>query len=420
MTYALTTSYYVIKSIPNRVKVVQGGTSAGKTIAILLILLGIATRKKKLITITAVSLPHLRRGALRDFKNIIDEQRGDSSFREYYGIEENKSEHTFTLSNGSQFEFIPMDEDNARGGRRDILFINEANLISFEMYRQLEKRTNDAIYLDFNPVNEFWAHTEVLKKKSAGFCKLTYLDNEALNPSIRESLEEERGDGTSNWWRVYGLGEIGSLEGNVYEGWTPVEEVPEGFVLKRYGVDFGYNDPTVVVGVYENEQNPNEICVKTFLYQTKLTMPQVIEVCKQLPDGLFVCDNSQPSAIKDMCNNRLRAVGCNKTPGEKETSGKRYNIGLVQRRKVFYLDSDEDLKREFLTYAWRKKRTGETLDEPQDGHDHAMDAIAYAVRDLEDRVVDDTPAEAAGSYDEQRSAVDDWFDDEDDDDGWSA
>jgi phage terminase large subunit len=215
--------------------------------------------------------------------------------------------------------------------------------------------------------------------------KLNYLDNEALSENIRKTLELRKGDGTSNWWRVYGLGEIGSLEGNVYQGWIAVDEIPQTAILKRYGVDFGWNDPTTVIAVYEDENK--SLWLRQCIYQSQLPVPALIERCKSLPDGLFVCDNARPEIIAEMQSHGLRAIGSNKTAGEK-MNGKRYNIELVSRRKIHYTRDSKELEQEFLTYAWRKKRTGEIIDEPEDGFDHAMDAIAYAVRDMERKPIE--------------------------------
>ena len=381
MAYAITSAYKQIKGLKENIKIVQGGTRAGKTIAILLILLDIAVNEKCLITVAGANLPHLKRGALRDFVDIITEDRGGTTFMDYYRIERNRAENTFTLFNGSVIEFVALDEDKARGSKRDYLFINECNLVSFATFEQLEMRTEKQTWLDFNPVNEFWVHNKVLNNKeypSVDFIKLTYKDNEALSDKIRAGIEAKRGDGTSNWWRVYGLGEIGSLEGNVYEGWTKVDSKPEGFVLKRYGLDFGFsNDPTACVAVYENEAG--EIYLEPKLYETKLLTPALIERIKGFEPALFVCDNARPEIIAEMQHNGLRAIGSDKTPGEK-MNGKRYNIELVLRRKIFY--SGDDIEKEFLTYAWRRKKSGEQLDEPQDGNDHYMDAISYAIRDM--------------------------------------
>lgn len=379
MDYCETTALERIRAMSARIRVVQGGTSAGKTIAILLDELNEAILQPGILTsIVTDTLPNLRRGAMRDFLRIATATNVLSV------ADWNKTNSTLTLPNGSEIEFFSVDMFGALGAKRDRLFINEANRISLDVFNQLEPRTRQKITLDFNPVNEFWAHTELVKNSAfadaVDFIKLTYKDNEALEDSIVSSIERRRGDGTNNWWRVYGLGEIGSLEGNIYEGWLPYEELPEKTTLKRYGVDFGFsNDPTAVVAVYEDENE--EIYLKTEILGTKILTPELIARCKKLPDALFVCDNARPEIIAEMAANGLRAIGCDKTPGEK-MNGKRYNIELVQRRKVHYFSGDKDLEREYLTYAWRKKKTGEILDEPEDGNDHIMDAVAYAVRDM--------------------------------------
>lgn len=228
-------------------------------------------------------------------------------------------------------------------------------------------------------------------RSDVAFLKVTYKDNEALDPATVKAIEMRRGDGTSNWWRVYGLGEVGSLEGNVYSGWIAVDEIPDYCRLVRYGVDFGFsNDPTAVIAVYEDDEGG--IWLKQELCETKLLTNRLVvrlkEIIESDGDALFVCDNSRPEIIAELQESGIRAIGCDKTPGEK-MNGKRYNIELVQRRKVHYLATDKELERELLTYAWRKKRaTGEVLDEPQDGNDHCMDAIAYAIRDLERKPIE--------------------------------
>ena len=240
--------------------------------------------------------------------------------------------------------------------------------------------------LDYNPSAKFWAHEELVEKQpeKTTFLVLTYLDNEALSQQERENIESRKpkpGEEPSNWWCVYGLGQIGSLEGNVYSSWIAEEKIPDGFMLKRYGVDFGFsNDPTAVVAVYENEAK--EIFVETMIYEKGLLTPELIQKFERLEPALAVCDNARPEIIAEMKRAGLRAIACDKTAGEK-MNGKRYNIELVQRRIVHYLKTDKDLEREYLSYAWRKKRsTGEWLDEPEDGNDHDLDALSYAIRDM--------------------------------------
>lgn len=375
MTLQETTALRKIRAMKKRIRIVQGGTSAGKTYDILLDELNEAIIQDGILTtIMSDTMPNLRHGAMRDFIKICHETN-------VWDVAEwNSTYSTLTLPNRSIIEFYSADSEDALGARRDRLFINEANRITKEAFDQLEVRTEQKITLDFNPVNQFWAH-DLLTRPDVDFVKLNYLDNEALSDNIVKTLELRKGDGTSNWWRVYGMGEIGSLEGNVYEGWIPVDDIPQTAVLKRYGVDFGFsNDPTAVVAVYEDEDE--SLYLKTELCDIKILTPVLIEKLKKLPDALFVCDNARPEIIAEMQTNGLRAIGSNKTAGEK-MNGKRYNIELVMRRKIHYLRTDTELEREYLTYAWRKKRTGEIIDEPQDGNDHIMDALAYAVRDME-------------------------------------
>lgn len=389
MKYSITTTLEKLQTLTARIWVVQGGTSAGKTIAILWYVLNWAIENPgKVCTIVSDTFPNLRTGAMRDFLDICRETNI------LQVCTWNKTNSTLYLTNGSLIEFYSVDTMGAHGARRDLLYVNEANRIDWETFSQLEVRTRGRVILDFNPVNEFWAHTELIKNPSrtdVDFLKVTYLDNEALDVATVNALEQRKGDGTSNWWRVYGLGEIGSLEGNVYEGWVSCTEIPNNCKLVRYGVDFGFsNDPTAVVAVYEDENN--EIWLKQELCQCKLLTPDLVAHLQALVqmdgDALFVCDNARPEIIAELQANGIRAIGCNKTPGEK-MNGKRYNIELVQRRKVHYLPTDKELEREYLTYAWRKKKsTGEILDEPEDGNDHCMDAIAYAIRDLERKPIE--------------------------------
>ena len=385
MRWRDTENYFKIRELNSRINIVQGGTSAGKTYDLMAIIADLSFDvENKIISTTTDTYPNLKRGAMRDFGSVLS----DFSWWRYF--KENKTEHTFTnILTGTIVEFFSCDEMGALGARRDYLFVNEANRISYDTFSALEVRTREKIWLDFNPVNEFWVHTELLKRDDVSFIKLNYKGNEALEDNIVKAIEARKGDGTSNWWRVYGLGEIGSLEGNVYEGWTTVDEIPEGYLLKRYGVDFGFsNDPTAVVAVYENEKEPKEVCLQLMLYENKLLTPDLIAKLKEFPEGLFVCDSARPEIIAEMQANGIRAIKCDKTPGEK-MNGKIYNIELVKRRKVHYLAQDKPLEREYLTYAWRKKKsTGETMDEPEDGNDHALDAVAYAIRDMERKPIE--------------------------------
>lgn len=379
MKYSITTTLEKIQALEDsgkRTWVIQGGTSAGKTVAILWYILNWAIENPgKKCTIVSDTLPHLRDGAMSDFIDICRETGV------YELAEWSKTLNELTLPNHSVIQFRSVELMGAHGPRRDLLYVNEANSISWDTYRELAKRTRGLRILDFNPTNEFWAHTELAnnEKRSSdvAFIKVTYLDNEALDEDTVADIEMERGDGTSNWWRVYGLGEVGSLEGNVYEGWTPAAEVPEGTRLVRYGLDFGFsNDETGMVSIWESEDGGT--IIREELYQKGILGSEYPEILKSLgidPTVLVVADGARPEIIAEIRNAGYRIVAADKNPG----SVKR-GIDRVQQRKISYIG--KDLEREFLTYAWRKKRTGEVLDEPQDGNDHLMDALRYAIDDI--------------------------------------
>ena len=369
---------------PTFYKVIQGGMSSSKTFSIMILLISYAeSYPNSLITVAGMSYNHLATGAMRDFKKIMQgtNRWDDTCF--------NKSAKIYTFLNGSQIEFLSCDNMTSRGPRRDVLFVNEANGLNYETFDQLAGRTRDFVIIDYNPSAKFWAHEELVEKQKdrTSFLVLTYKDNEALGKQEKTNIESRKpkeGEEPSNWWVVYGLGQIGTLEGNVYQNWIAEQKKPDGYILKRYGVDFGFsNDPTAVVAVYENENH--EIFAETMIYEKGLLTPELVEKMKELKPALAVCDNARPEIIAEMKRSGLRAIACDKTAGEK-MNGKRYNIELVQRRIIHYLKSDQDLEKEYLSYAWRKKRsTGEWLDEPEDGNDHDLDALSYALRDMTKR-----------------------------------
>ena len=363
---------------PTFYKVIQGGASASKTFSIMAILIGYAeSYPNSLITVAGMTYNHLATGTMRDFKKIMQETKrwNDLAF--------NKSAKIYTFNNGSQIEFLSTDNMTSRGPRRDVLFVNEANGINYETFDQLATRTRDFVILDYNPSAKFWAHEELVEKQKekTTFLVLTYLDNEALSPQERENIESRKpkdNEEPSNWWCVYGLGQIGSLEGNIYSGWveSSVEEIQKG-TLVRYGLDFGFsNDETAMVAIYDLGENT--IGIIELLYKKGILGSQYKENLMSQnidPNILIIADSARPEIIAEIKNDGYRIVGADKNAG----SVKR-GIDRVSQKQVLYCG--QNLKREYLSYAWRKKRSGEILDEPQDGNDHLMDALRYAIDDL--------------------------------------
>lgn len=360
-------------------KVIQGGMSAGKTFAIMTLLVGYCeSYPDNLVTVAGMSYPHLKTGTIRDLQKIMKEtNRWDEECW-------NKSDKIYHFANGSQLEFLSLDKMSSRGPRRDVLFVNEANGITYEVFDQLAGRTKDFCIVDYNPSAEFWAHTELQKKmaKDVSFLVLTYKDNEALsNREIKniENHKPKRGEEPSNWWTVYGLGQIGSLEGNVYSGWEEVnaKELRTNGTLIRYGLDFGFsNDQTGLVAIYELEDG--RIGIEEKLYKTGLLgsqYPATLQACNVDPTVLIVADAARPEIIAEIKQAGFRIVAADKSPGSVLRG-----IDRVSQRQIVYVG--ENLKREYMSYAWRAKRSGEIQDEPQDGNDHLMDALRYAIDDL--------------------------------------
>lgn len=356
-------------------KVIQGGASASKTFSIMILLVGYAeSYPNSLITVAGMTYNHLATGTMRDLKKILQETN------RWKPENFNKSSKIYTFDNGSQIEFLSVDNMTARGPRRDVLFVNEANGVPYETFDQLATRTRDFVIIDYNPSAKFWAHEELVEKKpeKTTFLTLTYLDNEALSQQERENIESrkpKKGEEPSNWWTVYGLGQIGSLEGNIYSGWEQLDKI-EG-KLVRYGLDFGFsNDETALVAIYD--LGDNILGVEEIIYKKGILGSEYKEILMSHnidPSILIVADSARPEIIAEIKSAGFRIVGADKNAG----SVKR-GIDRVSQRQIKYYG--QHLKREYLSYAWRKKRTGETIDEPQDGNDHLMDALRYAIDDL--------------------------------------
>lgn len=363
---------------PTFFKIIQGGQGAGKTGGIVSNLIGYCqSYPDSIVTIAGESVPHLKAGAIRDFRREMQE----------YGVWNDerwsRSDKRYYFENKSELEFMTFDKMGAHGPRRNVLFVNEANDMSFEVFQQLADRTDDFVIIDFNPSSKFWAHEQLIEKQPerCSFLVLTYQDNEALPKQERENIESHKpkpGEEPSNWWTVYGLGQIGSLEGNIYEGWETgkLDTIKKG-QLVRYGLDFGFsNDQSALVALYELPEG--KLGVVELLYKRGLKGSDYDNTLKRLgvdPNVLIVADSARPEIIAEIREAGFRCVGADKNAGSVLRG-----IDRVKQRQIVYVG--ENLRKEYFSYAWRKKRSGEIIDEPQDGNDHLMDALRYAVDDL--------------------------------------
>jgi phage terminase large subunit len=364
--YLQTTATRKIASLKKRIRAVCGGTSASKTISILIWLIAYAqTVDNELISIVSESLPHLKRGAIRDFLLIMETQG-------YFDpIRWNKTNFTYSFESGSVIEFFSVDQPGkVRGPRRDVLFVNEANNISRETYDQLEVRTKKIIWLDWNPVSEFWWYTDVSQKTPHDFLTLTYKDNEALEKSIVQSIESRREN--KNWWQVYGLGLLGEVENRIYTGWQIIDEVPFNAKLRRYGLDFGYSvDPTASDAIYEYDGG---IIIDEAIHQKGLLNSQIADVFKNLPKAMIIPDSAEPKSIAE-----LQSYGLMVMPAEKGKDSISNGIQTVQDQKISITKRSINTIKEYRNYLWLTDKEGRTIPEPSPFNNHHMDDIRYAI-----------------------------------------
>jgi len=363
-----TTATKKIAALNKKIRAVCGGTSASKTISILLLLIDFAQSdpEPKLASVISESTPHLKRGAIRDFKNIM---MGHGYWKEKNW---NATDFIYTFETGSKIEFFSADQaDKLRGGRRDRAFFNEANFVTLDAFEQVEVRTKEFVFLDWNPSNEFWFYTKIKGVRSdVDFITLTYLDNEALSPEIVESIEMRKN--RKGWWQVYGLGQLGEVDGKIYKDWKIIDEIPHEARLERYGMDFGYtNDPTAIVAIhyYNGGYILDEIaCLKG------LNNKQIADIILNQENQVMVsADSAEPKSVDEIRSYGINIQGVTKGAGSVD-----HGIQAVQQQKISVTKKSVNIINEYRNYLFEvDKKNGKILNSPEHLYSHTMDAIRY-------------------------------------------
>jgi phage terminase large subunit len=323
-----------------------------------------------LTSVVSESFPHLKRGAMRDFLLIMEQHN-------YYDDKRwNRSDYVYTFETGSKIEFFSADQPGkVRGPRRDRLFINEANNVPYEAFDQLEVRTKEFIIIDWNPVAEFWVYDHVIgKRDDAEHIILTYRDNEALDENIVKAIEQRKNN--ASWWKVYGEGQLGEVEGKIYKDWDIVDEIPHQARLERFGLDFGYsNDPSAIVAIYY--YNGGYI-LDQITYQKGLSNKQLADILNsQEIRTLCVADSAEPKSIDE-----IMAYGVSITPAEKGPDSVEYGIQLVQSQRMSITKRSIDVIREYRNYLWKTDKDGKILRVPEHQFSHSLDAVRYAMTNM--------------------------------------
>lgn len=385
MQFTSTTATKRIIRLDKRIRLLAGGMRASKTISVLLYLIARCQTDTSptLTSVVSETFPHLERGAIRDFLNIME---GHNYYDE---ARWNKSNHIYTFETGSKLEFFSADQSSKiRGPSRDRLFVNEANNINQESWEQLLFRTREFAFADWNPVGDFYLYEDYGLSDENGptttddrvdFLILTYKDNEALENSIVEDIERKAKLNPA-WSRVYAEGKRGQMEGKIYRDWSlNVTEIPHEARLERRGLDFGYSaDPAALIDVYYH--NGGYILDEVF-YRKGMSNKNIADIITNLtsPNTIVVADSAEPKSIDE-----LKSYGVPVMPANKGQGSITHGIQNVQEKRISVTTRSTNLIKEYRGYLWMTDKEGKPVSpgKPTPGNDHALDALRYAFESL--------------------------------------
>ena len=375
MSFEYNTATDKLGKLKNRIRVIPGGTWAGKTYCIIAIEIDYLIKHPgKETTVVSETIPSIKSGALKDFKTIMRDT--GRWFPDRY----NSTERTYNFLNGSVIQFTAFDSaDKARqAGKRDRLFVNEANTLSKEIVDALIIRTSGIVWLDYNPTARFWVNEEFENAEGVDWLTLTYRDNEALPDTILEELFKRREKAKSssywkNWCRVYLDGEIGSFEGVCIPDWKELPEVPDGARLMCYGLDWGYtNDPTTCIALYEWDGG---YVFDEIFYMKGLVNSAISNMLKTYDvNDLIWADSAEPKSIVE-----LQMYGHDIEPAPKGRDSIMYGINLLNQNDISITARSKNIKMELKSYTFMESKTGDKINKPIDAFNHTIDSMRYAL-----------------------------------------
>jgi phage terminase large subunit len=347
----------------------QGGTSSGKTYSILQVLFALAAGETSVITVVGQDIPNLKAGALRDAVKIHKTSKVLMRNIKNY----NKTERVFEFNNGSVIEFKSYaDAQDAKSGKRDYLFLNEANGIKWDVYTELALRTRKRIYIDYNPNSEFWVHENLIGTPGVQLIISDHRHNPFAEESIRKKVEALK-DVDIELWKVYARGLTGKITGLVFNNWYICEAIPDDAKLLAAGLDFGFtNDETGCLLVYR--QN-GELWVEEMFYQTGLTNTDVGKKLKEAgisKNTEIIADSSEPKSIEE-----LQRLGWYITGAKKGADSVSNSIDILKRYKINVTRASVNLRKELGKYKWKVNRAGKTTNQPIDACNHLIDPLRY-------------------------------------------
>jgi phage terminase large subunit len=387
-----TTATRKVISLHKRIRLLAGGTSASKTISILLYLIAKAQtdRVSTLTSVVSESFPHLKRGAIRDFLNILQTHNyfDDSRW--------NKSDYVYTFETGSKIEFFSADmPSKVRGPRRDRLFVNEANNVAKESWEQLLLRTREFALADWNPVTDFYMYEDYglhdddnprADDPDTDFLILTYKDNESLEAAIVNEIEKRRIN--RQWFRVYGEGKRGEVEGKIFKNWKIIDEIPHEARLERRGLDFGYsNDPTVIVNIYYYNGGYilDEVVYRTGMFNSNIAD---MLLAQEHPNVLTIADSAEQKSIDEIAARGIPIIGVIKRPGYVRHNSENSLIDWVQTQQMSITKRSTNLIKSYRNFMWQTDKEGKFLNEYDHFWSDGMMATIYGLSNFMPRSED--------------------------------
>jgi len=348
----------------------QGGTSSGKTYAIEQVLFCLAAEnEKQVITVVGQDIPNLKAGALRDALSLYNRSDQLKSLIRNF----NKTDRIFEFYNDSIIEFKSYaNAQDAKSGKRDYLFINEANGIEWNIFTELALRTRSRIFIDYNPNAEFWVHDQLIGKPGIELIISDYRHNPFLDPAMGDKIESIKETDTE-LWKVYARGLTGRISGLIFTNWFVVDDIPADGKLIGAGLDFGFsNDQTGCLQVYL--QN-GELWIDELFYETELTNKDIS--AKLSANGVnknteIIADSAEPKSIEE-----LRRMGWLVSPAKKGADSVNNSIDILKRYKLNITRRSINLRKELGRYKWKVDRSGKQLNEPVDTWNHLIDPLRY-------------------------------------------
>jgi phage terminase large subunit len=348
----------------------QGGTSSGKTYSILQVLFTIGINEpNSVITVAGQDIPNLKKGALRDAETMVRESEAlRSAIKSYH-----KTDRIYTLHNGTVIEFNAYsDFQDAKSGKRDYLFVNEANGIHYNVYNELFLRTRKKTFIDYNPNAEFWVHRELIGKPGVAQIISDHRHNPFIDDKLRAKIENLI-NVDYELWKVYARGLTGKLEGIIFRRFNVVPEIPAEARFIGYGLDFGFsNDVTALIEVY---LYGGELYINELIYETGLLNKHIAAQLKHLgisKSREIIADAADPKSIAE-----LGEYGYNLQSALKGPDSVRNSINALLPYVINVTQRSTNLRKELSTYKWAQTKDGILLNEPVDFNNHAIDGLRY-------------------------------------------